>query len=486
MLGCFFLFGGRFGEAVLRIEIKNFGKLADAVVRIGKFTVFAGPNSTGKSFVSKALYSIFHAMNANHLAAIFDPILESLSTIAERMRNLGEIQTENLTALINAVEKLRALIGGVSARGYMDEFSAVKNIFPEVIKSLGEIAAIFSRLEHSTIKAHLEAGIPEDEPGGISEEAIKYFELLGEDDLNDMRGKVDELIGLSKQSVDHCIITGIHQKTKRNLTGNFLTPKLSNIFLDADKQAVFDVGDICHVHFHGASSGLSISPAGLHKMQQYSRVLYLDSPVFWRLKGALKKRPFDSYRLQDGVPQYFFDMVDMIEGADDGESKFSGVLDDITAAIGGRVVVDDDTKSLIYRENGVNNFPLSQTAMGIANFGMLGLLIQKDLLDENTFLFIDEPEAHLHPDWQVKMAKALFALAEGGVNVVIATHSADILKWIETKTKQSPEAKKTINLNHFPKGGKVNGEDESFDDKLNTIQKNLTGPYYRLYVGEEM
>ena len=485
MLGCFFLFGGRFGEAVLRIEIKNFGKLADAVVRIGKFAVFAGPNSTGKSFVSKALYSIFHAMNANHLAAIFDPVLESLSAIAERMRNLGEIQNEKLTMLINAVEKLRVLIGGVSARGYMDEFSAVKNIFPEVIKSLGEIAAIFNRLEHS-IKAHREADIPEDEPGSMSESAINYFELLGEDDLNDMRGKVDELIELSKQSVDKCIITGIHQKTERNLTGNFLTPKLSNIFLDADKQTVFRVGDICHVDFHGTSSGLSISPAGLHKMQQYSRVLYLDSPVFWRLRDGLRRHHPDFYRPRDGVPQYFFDMVDMIEGADDGESKFSSVLDDITAAIGGRVVVDDDTKGLIYRENGINNFPLSQTAMGIANFGMLGLLIQKNLLDGNTILFIDEPEAHLHPAWQVEMAKALFALAEGGVNVVIATHSADILKWIEAKTKKSPEAEKTINLNYFPKDGKVNGKDDNFADKLNAIQKDLTDPYYRLYVGKEI
>ena len=48
-----------------KVEIKNIGKLADAELRIGKFTVFAGPNNTGKSFVSKLLYSLFDAMNAN-------------------------------------------------------------------------------------------------------------------------------------------------------------------------------------------------------------------------------------------------------------------------------------------------------------------------------------------------------------------------------------------------------------------------------------
>ena len=470
---------------MLRIEIKNFGKLADAVVRIGKFTVFAGANSTGKSYVSKALYSIFHAMNANHLAAAFDPVLESLGNIAERMRNLGEIQVEQLTTLINAVAKLRLSIGGVSASGDADEFSVVKKALPQVINSLGEIEAIFGRLERS-IKINLDVDIPGEERDGMSKQAAEYFDILGENDLVSMRQKVNELIALGEQSADQCIINGISQKTKSNLTGNFSALKLSNLFLDAGKSANFGVGDICHFDLHDTSPAFKISPAGLHKMQQYSRVLYLDSPVFWRLKDALKKgRILSLFSPQDGVPQYFFDMLEMIERPDGEQSKFSHVLDDITATIGGRVIVEEPSQSLAYHEDGVGSFPLSLSAMGVANFGMLGLLIQKNLLDENTFLFIDEPEAHLHPAWQVKMAKSLFALAEGGVNVVIATHSADILKWIETKTKKFPEAKKIINLNHFSKGGKVNGDDENFDGKLNAIQKDLTDPYYRLYAGEE-
>ena len=60
--------------------------------------------------------------------------------------------------------------------------------------------------------------------------------------------------------------------------------------------------------------------------------------------------------------------------------------------------------------------------MGIANLGILALLIERKVLDKGTFLFIDEPEAHLHPAWQVIMAETLFELAKGGVNVVIATH----------------------------------------------------------------
>ncbi|HBR4688327.1 TPA: AAA family ATPase, partial [Klebsiella pneumoniae] len=35
------------------IDIKNFGKIKNAKVNIRPFTIIAGPNSSGKSFVTK-------------------------------------------------------------------------------------------------------------------------------------------------------------------------------------------------------------------------------------------------------------------------------------------------------------------------------------------------------------------------------------------------------------------------------------------------
>ena len=61
------------------------------------------------------------------------------------------------------------------------------------------------------------------------------------------------------------------------------------------------------------------------------------------------------------------------------------------------------------------------TAMGIANLGILALLIERKVLDKGSFIFIDEPEAHLHPAWQVVMAEALFDLSRQGANVVLAS-----------------------------------------------------------------
>ena len=82
----------------LTIDIKNIGKLADAKVRVANFTVFAGPNNTGKSFVSKLLYSLFNAMNANHaqihLRNLVQPLLSDLASFSGwQWRTVGGIET---------------------------------------------------------------------------------------------------------------------------------------------------------------------------------------------------------------------------------------------------------------------------------------------------------------------------------------------------------------------------------------------------------
>ena len=147
--------------------------------------------------------------------------------------------------------------------------------------------------------------------------------------------------------------------------------------------------------------------------------------------------------------------------------------------LGGKIVISE-SGDLSFQENG-RNFSLPVTAMGVANLGILALLIERKILDEDSFLFIDEPEAHLHPGWQVFMAETLFELAKRGVNVVIATHSADILKWLEVHVKKNPNDESLIALNKFPANGSENGE-QDFNDKIAAIKQELTKPFADLYM----
>ena len=68
------------------LKVENFGKLPDVEIEIGQFTVFAGPNNTGKSYVSKLLYSLFGAMNANHALVHMNNLLSNFRRDLARLR----------------------------------------------------------------------------------------------------------------------------------------------------------------------------------------------------------------------------------------------------------------------------------------------------------------------------------------------------------------------------------------------------------------
>lgn len=94
-----------------KVKIKNIGKLKDEEVSIGQFTVFAGPNNTGKSFVSKLLYSIFNAMNANHVATHLNNLIEpiKLDLLGTKLWvPYGKGNLSWLPALKNEAKKIRS------------------------------------------------------------------------------------------------------------------------------------------------------------------------------------------------------------------------------------------------------------------------------------------------------------------------------------------------------------------------------------------
>ena len=56
------------------------------------------------------------------------------------------------------------------------------------------------------------------------------------------------------------------------------------------------------------------------------------------------------------------------------------------------------------------------------------LLLKRGLLTDRTLLILDEPEAHLHPQWIVEYARVIVLLNKIlGVKFMLATHSPDFI-----------------------------------------------------------
>jgi predicted ATPase len=75
-------------------------------------------------------------------------------------------------------------------------------------------------------------------------------------------------------------------------------------------------------------------------------------------------------------------------------------------------------------------------AEGLRKFAMLARLISTGVLLEQGYLFWDEPETNLNPQLIRILAEVIGKIAEGGVQVFIATHSLFLLKEIEILTAQ--------------------------------------------------
>ncbi len=78
------------------------------------------------------------------------------------------------------------------------------------------------------------------------------------------------------------------------------------------------------------------------------------------------------------------------------------------------------------------------TATGIKYFGIFQVLSQNNYLNEDTVLILDELEVHLHPKWQLELAKIIVELVKNGVKILVNSHSPymiDALKYYADKEK---------------------------------------------------
>ena len=484
-----------------KVEIKNIGKITDAEIHIGNFTVFAGPNNTGKSFASKLLYSLFDAMNTNPAETYMDhlvrPVHDAFLMIRQWVKEKPAddwILTDDSTQsfLIGAMERkfytLKDLVKGAS-------IDKLDQIIPGLISQTKEMQNIAADISHSFESEKEQKGAYSfvDKPPSFQEGLEKWKQADLENmrrslDLENMRRSLDRLQEiLSQTNAKNFMVAGIQHKIRENLIQNFQVSKISDLRGEESASSKVDAEGFGNFEFSNGEIRFDTDISWIKQLQQYSSVIYLESPVYWKLKNVLeeiRRYPiFSSKPGRDpitGVPGYFYDLARALKFPYTGDMAFPEVYERLTGndVIGGKIAISE-TGDLSFQENG-RNFSLPVTAMGIANLGILALLIERKVLDKGSYLFIDEPEAHLHPAWQVIMAETLFELSRQGVNVVIATHSADILKWLEVHVKKNPDDEHLVALNQFP----VNGRevDDDFETRMAKIKQELTKPFSDLYL----
>ena len=110
---------------------------------------------------------------------------------------------------------------------------------------------------------------------------------------------------------------------------------------------------------------------------------------------------------------------------------------------------------------------------------MLQILLENRKLKENTYLIMDEPEVHLHPEWQVKLAKILVLLVKDlNITLFINSHSPQFIEAMEVySVKYALRDETNFYLTKIDENTKKYNVEKIEYEKLYELYNNLGDPY---------
>lgn len=134
--------------------------------------------------------------------------------------------------------------------------------------------------------------------------------------------------------------------------------------------------------------------------------------------------------------------VDIIVNASLPETReipavMGGILEKISEAIDGTVIMEDDSFYVVKRDGRKIEFSLE--AEGLRKLGLLWKLIRNGLLENGTVLLWDEPETNLNPELYPLVAEILLELQRNGVQIFAATHNYNLAKYLEIRRTEKEQ-----------------------------------------------
>ncbi|HHH55434.1 MAG TPA: hypothetical protein ENK91_17380, partial [Bacteroidetes bacterium] len=143
--------------------------------------------------------------------------------------------------------------------------------------------------------------------------------------------------------------------------------------------------------------------------------------------------------------------------------------------ISGEIYYNKSKDDIFYKKNNLpKSLPMSKTSSGIKMFGYFQMLILNKSIKSGTVLILDEPEVHLHPKWQLKMAKFIVKLIKDkGVKVLVTSHSPYMIEALQRYSELS----KVNSDFYLAEDGYIKKENDSNSETLAKIFEKLSEPF---------
>ena len=381
----------------MKLILDNIGMLNHAEITLHKLCVIAGENDNGKSTIGKIVFCIVKAINRYR-----EDLQESKeSWVAEKREEINFRLREALKPTspktLEMVEAVRSLLRVGSRHGQTAE---------------EQLAAIDYLIQRVFAEAELS---PEDK-----EEVTAL--------RDEIQSKLDQPENI-KQSIENALNKVFASEFDASLLLQGATE--GRIQLIENDLTLIDLA----VMNEGVRLTGDVEPVALKD------ATFIDSPLILNNHDVLARsqtlldldqRRSGSSRLgQSFTTLHTKDLFDKLRTPvlpfDLFEADKADLAREIQSIIDGEIVYDRNERDFVLHRSG-ESISIKNTASGIKVFGLLQILVANEFVAKNTVLIFDEPENHLHPKWQLKLAEVLLKLVENGVYVFVSSHSPYLIE----------------------------------------------------------
>lgn len=484
------------------IYIENLGAIREANVTITPLTILAGENGTGKSFVTKFLYSILNVINTNIYAKQMTTTISQITRLIEKTINnedlsLGESELIELNSFKNTFNTLKSIINE-------EDFLTLDNVdYSSVIDIIEQSSLLFK--EHiipiviSKEKKSKESSVFSD----IIKENIglkgDLSNIIFRIEINTIPSKLEDLVTYLQSPID-TYIELTKEALQNELKENFQISELKDIINFGKSECIFKINELIDIRINTDNDiHVKFDQKYFEKIIQINRLVFFESPVYWRLLTLINDNNRSYKRLLSkevndeklsGVPKHFLDLKELLfTNFKDGERPAFIVesAKNLREQLKGNF--DSSNNDLVFQNLDGHSISKSLVSFGMTNIGIIQAVLSKNIINKGAFIFIDEPESNLHPSWQSILSEVLINLSTNGVYVIITTHSSDMLKALEFNIDNRVyfENDDLISTSYFNgEGNLLELEGNSSIMKIASARAELLKPYNALSIKKSL